>query len=153
MFGHYFVCDPLNCENTEWNISQELMRLCNILTETEATRAKNTYKANALRQIEGKNAYILEFLNKKYLNLFFFFSFVSGTVGSCYDIGRQVLRNGQRVSYSELVRQIDAISAERLSEVASHYIYDRHPVVSAIGQVENLLDLNRITDNFFWVRS
>lgn len=54
LWGIYFVCDPLKCDQFNYTFAQEWMRTCNILSESEATRAKNVIKANILRKLDGK---------------------------------------------------------------------------------------------------
>lgn len=71
----------------------------------------------------------------------------------CNEIGQQILVHGRRVPYAEIEDRVNKITASQVREVLTNYVYDRHPVVSAVGQHENLLDLNRITENYFWWRT
>lgn len=71
----------------------------------------------------------------------------------CNDIGQQVLVHGRRISFAEIEQKVNNITASQVRDVLSNYVYDRHPVISAVGQHENLYDLNRVTEKFFWWRT
>lgn len=77
----------------------------------------------------------------------------AGSANNSQNIAEQALINGRRNSFNELISKINDIDTERVRKTFSHYVYDRHPVVSAVGQHENMLDLNRITENLFWWRT
>ncbi|KFB40497.1 AGAP000935-PA-like protein [Anopheles sinensis] len=127
LWGIYFVCDPLMCEDMLFNVQQEWMRLCTMVTEGEVERAKNLLKTNMLLQLDG-------------------------TTPICEDIGRQMLCYNRRVPVHELERRIDSVSAENVRDVAMKYIYDRCPAVAAVGPVENLPDYMRIRASMYWSR-
>ncbi|XP_057338488.1 mitochondrial-processing peptidase subunit beta [Microplitis mediator] len=127
LWGVYFVCDPMQCEDMVWNIQQEWMKLCTSVTEKEVNRAKNMLKTNMLLQLDG-------------------------TTAICEDVGRQMLCYNRRVPLHELEARIDSITAKTIQDVGMKYIYNRCPVVAAVGPVENLSDYNTMRANMYWLR-
>lgn len=55
LWGIYWVCDPMKCEEMLFNIQNEWMRLCTIVTDAEVQRAKNLLMTNMLLQLDGKD--------------------------------------------------------------------------------------------------
>ena len=47
---------------------------------------------------------------------------------------------------------LQAVDATLVKEVCSKYIYDRCPVVAAVGPTENLPDYNTLRDHMVWYR-
>lgn len=127
LWGIYFVTDKLNQENMVFNIQQEWMRLCTSITDFEVDRAKNILKTNMLLQLDG-------------------------TTAVCEDVGRQMLCYGRRIPQHELEARIDAVDASLVRDVCYNYIYDKCPVVAAVGPVENLPDYNIIRSAMYWLR-
>jgi Predicted Zn-dependent peptidases len=127
LWGVYFVCDPMKCEEMIFNIQNEWMRLCTSVTESEVERARNLLKTNMLLQLDG-------------------------TTPICEDIGRQMLCYNRRIPLHELEARIESVTAKDLQQIATKYIYDRCPAVAAVGPVENLPDYNRIRSSMYWLR-
>lgn len=127
LWGIYYVCDPLKCEEMLFNVQSEWMRLCTIVTDAEVNRAKNLLKTNMLLQLDG-------------------------TTPICEDIGRQMLCYNRRIPLHELERRIDSVTADNVRDVTMKYIYDRCPAIAAVGPVENLPDYNRIRSSMYWLR-
>uniref|UniRef100_A0A7G3AJR8 Mitochondrial-processing peptidase subunit beta n=1 Tax=Lutzomyia longipalpis TaxID=7200 RepID=A0A7G3AJR8_LUTLO len=127
LWGIYFVCDPLKCEDMLFNVQSEWMRLCTMVTDSEVDRAKNLLKTNMLLQLDG-------------------------TTPICEDIGRQMLCYNRRIPLHELEKRIDSVNADNVRDVAMKYIYDRCPAVAAVGPVENLPEYNRIRSSMYWLR-
>ncbi|XP_015523395.1 mitochondrial-processing peptidase subunit beta [Neodiprion pinetum] len=127
LWGVYFVCDPMQCELMLYNIQNEWMRLCTIVTEREVERARNILKTNMLLQLDG-------------------------TTAICEDIGRQMLCYNRRIPLHELEKRIDSVTAKNIHDIGMKYIYDRCPVVAAVGPVENLPDYTRIRQSMYWLR-
>ena len=105
-------------------------------------RAKNLLRTNMLLQLDG-------------------------TTAVCEDIGRQMLCYGRRIPQEELEARIEvgsrrqrdwkepfaaapfslfpqAVDAALVKDVCFRYIYDKCPVVAAVGPIENLPVYNRI---------
>ncbi|XP_067006905.1 mitochondrial-processing peptidase subunit beta [Anabrus simplex] len=127
LWGIYFVCEPLKCEDMLFNIQSEWMRLCTSVTESEVARARNLLKTNMLLQLDG-------------------------TTPICEDIGRQMLCYNRRIPLHELEARIESVTAQNVRDVAMKYIYDHCPAVAAVGPVENLPDYNRIRSSMYWLR-
>lgn len=127
LWGIYFVCDPMKCDQMLFNVQSEWMRLCTMVTESEIERAKNLLKTNLLLQLDG-------------------------TTPICEDIGRQQLCYNRRIPLHELERRISSVTAKNVRDVAMKYIYDRCPAVAAVGPVENLPEYNRIRSSMYWLR-
>lgn len=127
LWGIYFVSDRMNQDDMIYNIQHEWMRLCTAVTEFEVDRAKNLLKTNMLLQLDG-------------------------TTPICEDIGRQMLCYGRRIPQAELEARIDAVDANLVKDVCYKYVYDKCPVIAAIGPIENLTDYNRIRSGMYWLR-
>lgn len=129
LFGIYFVSDrKFALQDLVYEIQQEWVRLCLSISDAEVARAKNQLKTNILMGLDGSTA-IAE------------------------DIGRQLLTLGKRVDIDELFGLIDAIDAKMVKAVASEYLYDRCPAVSAFGAIETLPDYNSIRASTLWLRN
>lgn len=85
LWGVYFVCDPMQCDDMTANIQHEWMKLCTSVTEKEVARAKNILKTNMFLQLDG-------------------------TTAVCEDIGRQMLCYNRRIPLHELEARIDVCS-------------------------------------------
>lgn len=128
LWGIYFVSEPLQLDDMLYNIQKEWMKLCTAVTEGEVERAKNLLKTNMLLQLDG-------------------------TTPVCEDIGRQMLCYNRRIPLHELDARIDAVSAQNIRDVCYKYIYDRCPVVAAVGPTEGLPDYTRIRGGMYWLRA
>lgn len=109
------------------SILSEWMRITTCATEGEVERAKNLLKTSILLQLDG-------------------------TTPVCEDIGRQMLCYGRRIPLTELEARIESITAKTIREVCYKYIFDKCPVVAAIGPTEALTDYNVIRDKMVWYR-
>uniref|UniRef100_A0AAG5DAM5 Mitochondrial-processing peptidase subunit beta n=1 Tax=Anopheles atroparvus TaxID=41427 RepID=A0AAG5DAM5_ANOAO len=127
LWGIYFECDPLMCEDMLFNVQNEWMRLCTMVTDGEVERAKRQLKTHLLAELEGPYAI-------------------------CKDIGRQVLRSGRREALHDMERRLENVSAQNVRAVGMKYIFDRCPAVAAVGPVENLPDYMRVRSSMSWVR-
>lgn len=85
LWGIYFVCDPMKCEDMTSHIQNEWMKLCTSVTEKDVARAKNILKTNMFLQLDG-------------------------TTAICEDIGRQILCYNRRIPLHELEMRIDVCS-------------------------------------------
>lgn len=127
LWGIYFVAEPLQIEDMVYNIQKEWMKLCTSVTEAEVDRAKNLLKTNMLLQLDG-------------------------TTPICEDIGRQILCYGRRIPIHELDARIESVSAKNVRDVCNKFLYDRCPVVAAVGPTEGLPDYTRIRASMYWLR-
>ncbi|CAL1688354.1 unnamed protein product [Lasius platythorax] len=127
LWGIYFVCDPMQCDDMTSQIQHEWMKLCTSVTEKDVARAKNILKTNMFLQLDG-------------------------TTAICEDIGRQILCYNRRIPLHELEMRIDSVTAETIQNVGMKYIFDHCPVIAAVGPVENLPDYNTIRGSMYWLR-
>ncbi|XP_075992933.1 ubiquinol-cytochrome c reductase core protein 1 [Anticarsia gemmatalis] len=127
LWGIYFVAEGLQLDDMVHNIQGEWMKLCTSVTEGEVERAKNLLKTNMLLQLDG-------------------------TTPVCEDIGRQMLCYNRRIPIHELDARIEAVSVQNVRDVCYKYLYDRCPVVAAVGPVEGLTDYTRIRAGMYWLR-
>lgn len=127
LWGIYFVSEPLQIEDMVYNIQTEWMKLCTSVTEAEVDRAKNLLKTNMLLQLDG-------------------------TTPICEDIGRQILCYGRRIPIHELDARIESVTAKNVRDVCNKFIYDRCPVVAAVGPTEGLPDYTRLRAGMYWLR-
>lgn len=127
LWGIYFVSEPLQIEDMVYNIQKEWMKLCTSVTEAEVDRAKNLLKTNMLLQLDG-------------------------TTPICEDIGRQILCYGRRIPIHELDARIESVTAKNVRDVCNKFLYDRCPVVAAVGPTEGLPDYTRIRASMYWLR-
>eukprot|EP00095_Tigriopus_kingsejongensis_P006311 maker-scaffold61_size441589-snap-gene-3.31 protein:Tk06311 transcript:maker-scaffold61_size441589-snap-gene-3.31-mRNA-1 annotation:"mitochondrial-processing peptidase subunit beta-like isoform 2" len=127
LWGVYFVGERMQLDNMVFNITHEWMRLCQNVTDFEVDKAKNLLKTNMLLQLDG-------------------------TTPICEDIGRQMLCYGRRIPADELQKRIDAVDSSLVRDVCYKYIYDKCPVVAAVGPIENLSEYNKIRSQMYWAR-
>nr|AMW91809.1 mitochondrial-processing peptidase subunit beta-like protein [Dermanyssus gallinae] len=128
LWGVYFVANgDEHLDDCMSAVQNEWMRICTECVEADVTRAKNLLKTNLLLQLDG-------------------------TTPLCEDIGRQMLCYGRRIPLHELEARIDAVTANTVRDVALKYIYDRCPVVAAVGPVSGLIDYVRIRSQMYRLR-
>lgn len=128
LWGCYYVADRDNIDPATFFIQQTWMKLCNSVSNAEVERAKNELKTNMFLQLDGSTPI-------------------------CEDIGRQMLTYGRRIPVHEMEARINAVTADKVKEVCSKYIYNRCPAVAAVGPVEALPDYLRIRSSMYWLRT
>ena len=47
---------------------------------------------------------------------------------------------------------LQAVDANLVKSVCYEYIYDKCPVIAAVGPIENLTDYNRVRSQMYWLR-
>merc|ERR1719450_302593 len=127
LWGIYFVCERMGCNDMTWCIQDEWKRLATSATNFEVERAKNALKTKILLQLDGSDS-------------------------ACEDIGRQVLAFGRRLPPHETISKIDAITADHIRDVVFKYIYDKCPVIAAVGPIENQTDYSNVRARMRWMR-
>ncbi|KAK4503375.1 hypothetical protein PRZ48_004290 [Zasmidium cellare] len=98
---------------------REWSRLSFGVTEAETERAKQQLKASILLSLDG-------------------------TTAVAEDIGRQIITTGRRLSPEEVERVVGSITAQDVMNFAQKKLWDRDIAISAVGQIEGLLDYSRI---------
>ncbi|KAJ4407744.1 Mitochondrial-processing peptidase subunit beta [Didymella pomorum] len=98
---------------------REWSRLSMSVSSAEVERAKSQLKASLLLALDG-------------------------TTAVAEDIGRQIITTGRRLSPEEVERVVGRITEKDVMAFAQKKLWDRDIAVSAVGQIEGLLDYNRI---------
>lgn len=127
LFGFYFVAGGMNIDDTMFYAQREWMKLCTSVTDSDVNRAKNIVRNTLAAQLDG-------------------------TTPLCDTIGSHILNYGRRISLAEWEAKLSAVDARMLQEVCNKYLYDRCPVISAIGPIEQLPDYNNVRSAMYWLR-
>ncbi|CAK1588124.1 unnamed protein product [Parnassius mnemosyne] len=127
LWGAYFIAPRLTLDDMVFVVQDEWMRLCTMITDEEIERAKNQLKTNLL----SKSASVVETSHK---------------------IGRSILYRTCILPLYEAIMDIDNISSNDIKAVCYKYLYDKCPVVAAVGPTEALTDYSRIRSNTYWLR-
>ncbi|KAK5121117.1 hypothetical protein LTR85_005601 [Meristemomyces frigidus] len=101
---------------------REWSRLSMQVSEAETERAKAQLKASILLSLDG-------------------------TTAVAEDIGRQIITTGRRLAPEEVERVVDSITAADVKSFAQRKLWDKDVAVSAVGQIEGLLDYARIRND------
>ncbi|XP_026672324.1 mitochondrial-processing peptidase subunit beta-like isoform X2 [Ceratina calcarata] len=127
IWGCYFVCERLKIEQMVAGLRKVWMKLCTTITEKEVSRAVNQCIAIDLMACNNST------------NRFF-------------DIVENVFRYGCYESIEQRVTEYEKINADKIREVCGKYVYDQHPVVIALGRIENLPDYALIRNGLYLLR-
>ena len=120
LWGIYLVSENLtNLDDLIHFTLREWSRLCNNVTSAEVERAKAQLKASILLSLDG-------------------------TTAVAEDIGRQIITTGRRLAPEEVERVVSQISAKDVMDFAQRKLWDRDIAISAVGQIEGVLDYARI---------
>ncbi|KAG6892666.1 hypothetical protein C0992_013036, partial [Termitomyces sp. T32_za158] len=60
------------------------------------------------------------------------------------DIGRQLVTSGKRLTPQQTESAIDAVTVDEIKRVAQKYLWDKDFALAATGNIEGLLDYNRL---------
>ncbi|KAH9638340.1 hypothetical protein HF086_006520 [Spodoptera exigua] len=127
LFGVHFVADTMNQDDIMMSIQEEFMYLAMCVTEPEVERAKNFLKTKILSETES-------------------------SLGTCMDIGRCTLYYGCRPSLLQKMQAVDSITVDHVRRACYQYLFDKCPVVAAVGPTEGLLEYPRIRSYMYWSR-
>ncbi|KAF2169391.1 hypothetical protein M409DRAFT_52640 [Zasmidium cellare ATCC 36951] len=120
LWGIYLVTDAFTrIDDLVHFTLREWSRLSFGVTEAETERAKQQLKASILLSLDG-------------------------TTSVAEDIGRQIITTGRRLSPEEVERVVGSITAQDVMNFAQKKLWDRDIAISAVGQIEGLLDYARI---------
>lgn len=120
LWGIYMVTENFTVVDDLTHFTlREWTRMSLAPTQVEVERAKAQLKASLLLGLDG-------------------------TTAVAEDIGRQIVTTGKRFTPKEIARSIDSITVEDIQRVAKTYLWDKDIAIAAVGQVEGLLDYNRI---------
>jgi processing peptidase subunit beta len=118
LFGFYAVAEPGKSYGHDYEAiahygMRELIRITQMISDEEFERAKNQLRLQTMLGLDG-------------------------TTNIADDIGRQVITHGYRKPLGTFFEEIEAITKDDLVAVAHEYIYDKDPVVSTIGNLDNV---------------
>lgn len=120
LWGIYMVSDAITrLDDLVHFTLREWSRLSFSVSESETERAKQQLKASILLSLDG-------------------------TTAVAEDIGRQIITTGRRLSPEEVERVVGSITAKDVMNFAQKKLWDRDIAISAVGQIEGLLDYARI---------
>ncbi|KAL0264538.1 Mitochondrial-processing peptidase subunit beta [Diplodia seriata] len=123
LWGIYLVSDAVTrLDDLVHFTLREWSRLSFNVTEAETERAKAQLKASILLSLDG-------------------------TTATAEDIGRQIITTGRRLSPEEVERVVGAISEKDVMDFAQRKLWDRDIAISAVGQIEGLLDYARVRND------
>jgi len=123
LWGIYLVTDNVTrIDDLVHFTLREWSRLSVSVSEAEVERAKAQLKASILLSLDG-------------------------TTAVAEDIGRQIITTGRRLSPEEVERVVGAITAKDVIDFAQRKLWDRDVAISAVGQIEGLLDYNRVRND------
>lgn len=130
LLGFYLIVEPgkpysHNVETAATFGMREIVRITQTLSDEEFERAKNQLKVQTLLGLDG-------------------------TTNIADDIGRQVLTFGSRVPLATLFEQIDAVTKAQIISVANEYIYDKDPIVVAIGDLTQVPEYDVMRRMTYW---
>ncbi|KAK4989418.1 Mitochondrial-processing peptidase subunit beta [Elasticomyces elasticus] len=123
LWGIYLVTDAITrIDDLVHFTLREWSRLSFNVSEAETERAKAQLKASILLSLDG-------------------------TTAVAEDIGRQIITTGRRLAPEEVERVVGAITEKDVMDFARRKLWDRDIAISAVGQIEGLLDYARIRGN------
>lgn len=123
LWGIYLVTDQFTrIDDLVHFTLREWSRLSFNVSEAETERAKQQLKASILLSLDG-------------------------TTAAAEDIGRQIITTGRRLSPEEVERVVGAVTAKDVMSFAQRKLWDRDIAISAVGQIEGLLDYARIRND------
>jgi len=123
LWGIYLVTDSFTrIDDLVHFTLREWSRLSISVTEGEVERAKAQLKASILLSLDG-------------------------TTAVAEDIGRQIITTGRRLAPEEVERVVGSITARDVMNFAKKKLWDRDIAISAVGQIEGLLDYARVRND------
>lgn len=125
LFGTYFVGERMQLETIFDRVRGQWNRLCFEVANNEVNLGKNPLLTKLIIQREG-------------------------SLRNANSLASDIFRFGRRVTLEEWKAKIDSIDSQKMRELATNYILDRCPVVSALGPVENLPLYEEIRMKMVW---
>merc|ERR1712000_708432 len=123
LWGIYLVTDNFTrIDDLVHFTLREWSRLSFQVGDAEVERAKAQLKASILLSLDG-------------------------TTAVAEGIGRQIITTGRRLSPEEVERAVDSITAKDVMSFAQRKLWDKDIAISAVGQIEGLLDYARIRND------
>ncbi|XP_047544367.1 cytochrome b-c1 complex subunit 1, mitochondrial-like [Vanessa atalanta] len=127
LWGVYFIGNAKYLDEMVSSIQDQWMHMCITTQYTDIEKAVNMVKLKLAKRVDG-------------------------VINSCYNIGLQVLYTSERKSLPDPYNEVSKIKEDTIKDVCFKYIYDKCPVVAAVGPTETLPHYNRIRSGMYWVR-
>lgn len=127
LWGIQYTAPRLHADDLLHNFQQQCMKLCLTITETEWARARNEYITSLVTELHT-------------------------LPGACKDIARWFLFNGHKPTTLDRVTEYELVKISRVKNVCEKLMYDRSPVVAAVGNIEVVPDYIRIMASNYWLR-
>lgn len=121
IFGIHAATGPEDLKELVSLILQELQRASEDIMQEELDRARAQIRSGLLMSMESPAAR-------------------SG------QIARQILLFGRQIPNDELMERLDALSVERVRDLAGRIFHESIPTLSAVGPVQNITRLDEIKD-------
>lgn len=126
LFGTYFVADRLMVNEVVDCIQEQWVELCAVLQRSDIERGASALRVELSRNVEG-------------------------VVRSSLDIGKQMLYTCGRRALGDILYQLECVKPITAQAVADKWLYDRCPVVAAVGPTEKLQPYTKIRNNQYWI--
>ncbi|VVC86163.1 unnamed protein product [Leptidea sinapis] len=127
LWGIYFLSARMSVEDMVYNVYNEWMKLCNIITVNEIARGVNATRLQLAKRADS-------------------------IVSSSRDIGIQLLLTTKICTLQDYEKRFEILSPDCIKETMYTYIYDKCPVVAAVGPTEGLPHYTRLTAYGNWLR-
>lgn len=127
LWGVHFVSHSLKTDDMVANIIYRWITLSTSISTGEIERAKTEMKSRLLYDTQTN-------------------------AGAAKLIGKSFLYKGIIPNLFDLVNEIDKVTVYDVRNACLKYIYDKCPVVAAVGPVEGLKDYVRIRASMYWLR-
>ena len=121
IFGIHAATGPEDLQELVRLIIQELQRAGDGITQHELDRARAQIRAGLLMSMESPTA-------------------------RAGQIARQILLYGRPISNEEMMDRLDALSVERITDLAGRLFSESIPTLSAVGPLDGLPDLLEISN-------
>ena len=109
------------------------------VTEAETERAKAQLKASILLSLDGSTGKLWIYpppIHFRHAN--------NNLLAVAEDIGRQIVTTGRRMNPAEVEKVVGRISEKDVMDFARRKLWDQDIAISAVGQIEGLLDYMRL---------
>ncbi|OTF82589.1 Insulinase-like protein [Euroglyphus maynei] len=127
LWGSYFVGERMQLEEFVWHLQTQWRRLCIEVANNEIKLGKNILMTNLICEREG-------------------------SANNANSIAADMMRFGRRITLEEWAERINRVNSAKLHSLAENYIWDRCPVVAAVGPVENLPLYEELRMKMSWIR-
>jgi len=127
LFGVHLAGGRMQLMHAQELVADEVMNLCETVSDTEVNRAKNQLRTQLFSQLQN-NSVVAQ------------------------DIATQVIYHGRRVPLIDLENAIEEITTDSMAAVCDKYIFDKCPAQSGLGSIEQMFPYMTYRKKFKWFR-